>query len=343
MDDAEALIRAIRAHRDDNTPRLVYADWLDDQGNPTWAEFVRLQCWLSARPEAHPAWEANWQREQELTGVYGAAWTAALGGFTSAPTEFDRGFPTDFYVHDIQEFTWAISELAGMTATDRLRIGRLGDESVDVLGRCEGMTAIAELETNADVQGLTEEGVVRLVQSPHLQQLRRLDLSGTYLHSGNGDAAYLAQEAVLPVLEHVHLGLDFGRGPTRSVASVIRLLESPHRERLRGLEVAYLSEADVRELCRCPGLARLTHLEIGWCVTTDAAAAALAGCPYLDRIELLNFAGEGDDDGRNVLSPAAQERLRERFGDRIVLDPEVHSGGPVRWAYRRRVRTGRRR
>jgi len=32
---------------EDNTPRLVLADWLEDQGDGVRAEFIRLQCRLA--------------------------------------------------------------------------------------------------------------------------------------------------------------------------------------------------------------------------------------------------------------------------------------------------------
>jgi uncharacterized protein (TIGR02996 family) len=41
--EEEALLRAIDASPADQLPRLVYADWLDDRGDPR-AEFVRLAC-----------------------------------------------------------------------------------------------------------------------------------------------------------------------------------------------------------------------------------------------------------------------------------------------------------
>lgn len=207
MDDGEALIRAIRAARDDDTPRLVYADWLDEHGDPARAEFVRLQCWLSAHPESHPKWEANWYREQELIRDHGLRWLAPLAGYFRYTTpEFNRGFVTSFYASDISEFVSVLPELIRVTATDRLKILRTSDEDVPVLGGYEAIEHIRELVTNADVHGLSEGGLAQLVRLPHLQDLRRLDLSGANLGHGNPDAALFAREAVLPALEHLHLG-----------------------------------------------------------------------------------------------------------------------------------------
>jgi uncharacterized protein (TIGR02996 family) len=53
MDHPEwlALLRAICAAPDDDTPRLVAADWLEEHGDPDRAAFIRIQCEL-ARLEA---------------------------------------------------------------------------------------------------------------------------------------------------------------------------------------------------------------------------------------------------------------------------------------------------
>jgi uncharacterized protein (TIGR02996 family) len=44
MTDGEALLAAIIANRDDDTPRLVYADYLEEYGQGDRAEFIRVQC-----------------------------------------------------------------------------------------------------------------------------------------------------------------------------------------------------------------------------------------------------------------------------------------------------------
>lgn len=42
--DAAAFEAAIRVSPADDTPRIVYADWLEEHGDPGRAEFIRLQC-----------------------------------------------------------------------------------------------------------------------------------------------------------------------------------------------------------------------------------------------------------------------------------------------------------
>src|SRR5437764_7748083 len=46
MTDRDALLAAIAANPDDDTPRLVFADWLEENGEPHWAGFIRAECGL---------------------------------------------------------------------------------------------------------------------------------------------------------------------------------------------------------------------------------------------------------------------------------------------------------
>jgi uncharacterized protein (TIGR02996 family) len=62
VSDAAAFIAAIIAEPDDDVPRLVFADWLDEHGQPERSEFIRVQvelaaCWLC---RGQP--ETQWRR-----------------------------------------------------------------------------------------------------------------------------------------------------------------------------------------------------------------------------------------------------------------------------------------
>jgi uncharacterized protein (TIGR02996 family) len=50
MNEEESFLRAICENPDDDTPRLVFADWLTEQGGPVnlaWANGIRAQVWLA--------------------------------------------------------------------------------------------------------------------------------------------------------------------------------------------------------------------------------------------------------------------------------------------------------
>jgi uncharacterized protein (TIGR02996 family) len=69
--DWELLLRAICAAPDDDLPRLVAADWLDENGEPERAEFIRVQI----ERERNDRPDLKW-REQALLGnpLCGALW-----------------------------------------------------------------------------------------------------------------------------------------------------------------------------------------------------------------------------------------------------------------------------
>jgi uncharacterized protein (TIGR02996 family) len=79
MNDRAAFLAAIIVEPDDDLPRLVYADWLDEHGEPERAEFIRVQCRITAMereydpqsllPDSHPAhaeYRALRRRDWEL-------------------------------------------------------------------------------------------------------------------------------------------------------------------------------------------------------------------------------------------------------------------------------------
>src|SRR3954454_3163332 len=63
---------------DDDTPRLVFADWLDDNGQGERAEFIRVQIERARLPKWDGAQVRLRAREAALLARNGAAWRAAL-------------------------------------------------------------------------------------------------------------------------------------------------------------------------------------------------------------------------------------------------------------------------
>src|SRR5215217_4715089 len=80
MSQQDAFLSAIREAPDDDTPRLVLADWLEDHGDPDRAEFIRVQCRLAPGGEAlDPEVRAALQaRQQALLDRHGGAWLGSL-------------------------------------------------------------------------------------------------------------------------------------------------------------------------------------------------------------------------------------------------------------------------
>lgn len=58
--DRAAFLAAIRDRPGDDLPRLVFADWLEEHGEPDRAEFIRVQCELTALESAAFGPECSW-------------------------------------------------------------------------------------------------------------------------------------------------------------------------------------------------------------------------------------------------------------------------------------------
>jgi uncharacterized protein (TIGR02996 family) len=62
----DVFLTDLAAHPENDTLRLVYADWLEDHGNTTWAEFIRVLAELAGVIDCAPRREALVQRERAL-------------------------------------------------------------------------------------------------------------------------------------------------------------------------------------------------------------------------------------------------------------------------------------
>src|SRR5690349_5354630 len=92
--EAADLLAAVLADPEDDAPRLVYADWLDENGQPERAAFIRLQVEAARLPGFDPCRDVLGRRAVRLFDRHGADWVAELprlDGITWAG--FERGFP----------------------------------------------------------------------------------------------------------------------------------------------------------------------------------------------------------------------------------------------------------
>ena len=164
--DEAALLAAIRADPEDDTPRLVYADWLEETSelaNVLRAEFIRVQC----RQEAAGHQAVPPGREQELW----TAWRAKV----DLPARIDlRHFRRGFLRYrrwEACEFLRCGETVRRCSASDRLGLFSatgLGDE----LARCPALTGWEVLDLTSS--GLYSEGVEAVLKSEHIAGLREL-------------------------------------------------------------------------------------------------------------------------------------------------------------------------
>src|SRR5262245_50578595 len=84
------LLADSKDNPEDDTPRLILADWLEDHGDAERAEFIRAQCRLAGLPWHAPGWAALARRQRQLLERHRAAWLGPLARL-GAGREFRRG------------------------------------------------------------------------------------------------------------------------------------------------------------------------------------------------------------------------------------------------------------
>jgi uncharacterized protein (TIGR02996 family) len=87
--DERALMAAIIAHPDEDTPRLIYADWLDEDGRPERAEYIRLSVALANLRYGEPDfWDRRCSFARDAT-------RSSVAPFKAWQDEFAARFPAN--------------------------------------------------------------------------------------------------------------------------------------------------------------------------------------------------------------------------------------------------------
>ena len=239
------FLEAICENPDDDVPRLVYADWLEERGDPR-GEFIRLQCILASMPDND---ERRWSllaREKQLLWLHGKNWAGPLRRQVRQYA-FRRGFveaitlgAADFLSKGDDLLRLApVRQVCLLDAQDRL--ADLADSPL--LNRLTGLDL---RHTN----GLSAERAAPLLRSPRLAGLRSLGLCGTGLVSSPGVRA-LAACPHLTGLTALDLGDERGDEEVRrgwlyrraqgiylNTPSIRALVESPFLTGLRSLALS---------------------------------------------------------------------------------------------------------
>jgi uncharacterized protein (TIGR02996 family) len=173
MTPEDAFLADIIEHPDDDTPRLVYADWHEDHGQPERAEFVRVQITLASLPPDDPRRPALKAREGELLARHEADWRGQVGpGLVHRV--YRRGFVEALRIQ-AQTFVMCFGDLHRLGPIRQLSLVGVQPYLASLL-QSPGL-----LRSDAGKQ-LTETRVaLSLFCSPKLAGLTHLDLAGNDL------------------------------------------------------------------------------------------------------------------------------------------------------------------
>ena len=293
MSEEEALLAAIAAHPEEDTPRLVYADWLDEHGQPLRAEFIRVQVEVS-RVETLPRIDINrhvdlYRRQHDLLENHRGELLEPLSLPREALVEFERGFPCEV-TFTVRTFLRNQLRLADVRPLPRVviadsvhRVLSLFDRRAGLLLARESVAAIRTREDRRNARGASRTGEFIVPQGSPWPRLDELDLSGCRL--GDMMAASLLRAKTFPALADLDVSAN---GLTDVV--VTSLLDS--------------------------GLAsQLKRLILGGNAISDEGAIELAErwpAGDQDRLEIINLRRT------NIWQPG-QQALLARFGGRVIL------------------------
>jgi uncharacterized protein (TIGR02996 family) len=295
------FLRAILEEPDDDTHRLVYADWLEEQGETPRAEFIRMQCARSRLPQDDPRRVEMYRREEQFLHWHGDRWLEPLRLYLGA-WHFRRGFLQSATVPG-SAFLTHHRLLFRIAALEHLRLEREpgglrgADEVARVLGASPLLLRLGSLTLPPG--DLSPDGAAALAEARSLVGLFTLNLAGNDL--GPAGARALAGSPVLARLNFLDLAVNgIGRD------GVTALVAWPHLRKLvsLGLNSNGLGNAGVSILAGSAHVSGLTTLHLAYNEIGPAGARALARSPHLTRLTWLSL------DGNPVGNAGAEELLR---------------------------------
>jgi uncharacterized protein (TIGR02996 family) len=336
-----ALLQDVIEHPEDNTPRLVLADWWDEYGTESQrarAELIRLQIEQTRLPGGAPRQRYLRRRQEQLLDEHGEDWLAELPALEGIrwEDEFVRGFvervradsPAAFHTHapvlfaaaplrclalrGLNEFP-AQFDLLGNPFLERVRELDLGNNQMIagewqmVFGSCLAQLTALLLHGNR----LGDLGVELLARFAHYPVLAELYLSDNEI--GQRGTARLASSSCFPAL--TLLDLRDNRIGNNGLAA---LAESSSLTGLRDLWLIdnRISEQGALALAPNGGQSRLPHLRSLWLNHNpigDRPVIALAGDPARSALRDLDlrWCSIGDPGGRALVESPHLEALEQ--------------------------------
>ncbi|HJZ93342.1 MAG TPA: TIGR02996 domain-containing protein [Gemmataceae bacterium] len=238
----EPLLRAICETPDDDAPRLVYADWLEEHGDADRAEFIRMHVQLARDPYA-PGLE---QRCEELFRQHWPRWVAELPD--TAILWAEMAFPWGSYLPLLFD---SHDRPARTGDTWEENVPSLGDwhrgfpVTVNIQGHVDPFLSSAHLIAEyvpvrrVRLRGLDDpDSAIRMLAGkPVFGKLRELFVKGMF--PSDHAAVYLAGSRYATGLRFV--SLKAGRMTDRAA---VAFAESPFLEDLEMLHLTHNSFSD---------------------------------------------------------------------------------------------------
>jgi uncharacterized protein (TIGR02996 family) len=312
---AMAFLQAIHDNADDDTDRLVYADWLDDQGDADRAAFIRAQCALERLDPSDPEWVEHKIREQQLYAAQEKLCRAELPRWTQKKrVGLSRGFLNHLEAN-AREYLRNGSALAKKTLIDSIffcdhfdeptlaglaesplfpRLRTLGTNSIRSTELERFLPALPGLRSlvlyyPCRFEAAAGERFRAILRLPTFATLRSLTVSVDYMEASaaSGIVAALA-EATLPALTELSL-----IARAMSVEELGDILARPFVANLRKLALTFPTEAGhMVRLRETKALAGLRELTVA--IPEGSGRKALLTAPVLSNLRSLTLTNVDD-------------------------------------------------
>jgi uncharacterized protein (TIGR02996 family) len=177
----EAFLQAICENPGDDTSRLVYADWLEDQGDPqdlARAEFIRVQIELSRLAPGDPRQQGLLrQRQRQLLDQHREVWLGQLPRLKGIVWQrFWRGFVSGANVLAWKFYRRHAAALFAAAPVQFLHVFSLNGQTCRELTRSPYLARLSVLAVVNSHIG--DEGLLALAGCPHLTNLQTLAVPG---------------------------------------------------------------------------------------------------------------------------------------------------------------------
>jgi uncharacterized protein (TIGR02996 family) len=306
-----AFLRDAKDHPEDDTPRLVLADWLDDHGDEAdqaRAAHLRAQCRLARLKRGDPEWEDVAQEVQALEDQHVIGWLGPLST-GKLRRSFVRGL-----VRLRARARWvlgprnqALSATETWTWVEGLELESTRSRDVAELAACVALGSLSSLSLDCWSWEDTSVSAKALAASPHLKGLVSLKLSSS-------------NPTILGLLESPHLTCLTSLGLPRcqlNTAKAWPLLALPYLERLTNLDLSSndLDDAFVETLAACPHLTNLRSLNLSSNTRlSEVAARALLDSKHLTSLARVEVPIWRSRPYVRILSEAVEKAFVQRFG-----------------------------
>jgi uncharacterized protein (TIGR02996 family) len=276
--DHAAFLETIAASPDDDAPRLIYADWLDERGDPR-STFIRLQCAIERmdvddrrRPELE-------DEAEDLLAAHGQEWAAPLHG-QATNWRYRRGF-IEHVEAEGDVFLRGVDRWFSALPLRSLRLS-LPARLMPDLADCPQLARVEALAFQGHF--LRDRELLVLLASLYVGRLNALELAGQGIET-NGVRA---------------------------------LAESHVMRRLRSLDLrmnAAVGDHAVRALVGTANVAGLRVLNLACTNLTDNGVADLFASRTLPNLRELNVSARGLSDLRPRFDSVAQSSFLQNLSD----------------------------